>query len=137
MNYPEYLAERYKWICKYVTTNQWGLTESIRPDCINFFFDKLQSRKSQAGIQVQILDLEFSLETHFPTIHPPTHSPGNVFISYVGGRFLNKSCLSILVGIKMVIVTHGDLNMAHRSPKNGSKAFILWFCDRVKQNKSW
>ena len=35
--------------------------------------------------------------------HPPTHPskpPGKVFVSYVGGRFLNKSCLSILVGIK-------------------------------------
>ena len=37
----------------------------------------------------------------------------------------------------MGIVTHGDLNMAHRYPKNGSKAFILWFCDKVKQNESW
>ena len=66
------------------------------------------SWKSQAGTQVRISDLEFSLETHFPTIHPPihppthppTHPPGKVFVSYVGGRFLNKSCLSILVGIK-------------------------------------
>ena len=31
---------------------------------------KLQTRKSQAGIQVQILNLEFSLETHFLTNHP-------------------------------------------------------------------
>ena len=30
-------------------------------------FDKLQSRKSQAETQVQISDLEFSFETHFPT----------------------------------------------------------------------
>ena len=64
------------------------------------FFWQTPSRKSQAGTQVRISDLEFSLETHFPTIHPPTHPPGKVFVSYVGGRFLNKSCLSILVGIK-------------------------------------
>ena len=41
-------------------------------DLRRVIFDKLQSRKSQAGTQVQISDLEFSLETHFPTIHPPT-----------------------------------------------------------------
>ena len=39
-----------------------------------------------------------SFSNHPPT-HPSTH-PGKVFVSYVGGRFLNKSCLSILVGIK-------------------------------------
>ena len=42
-------------------------------------FDKLQSWKSQAGTQVQISDLEFSLESHFPTTPPPpnpsTHPP--------------------------------------------------------------
>ena len=36
-------------------------------------FDKLQSRKSQGGTQVQISDLELSLETHFPPTHPPIH----------------------------------------------------------------
>ena len=60
-------------------------------------FDKLQSRKSQAGTQVQISDLEFSLKTQFPTTHPP---PGKVFVSYVEGTSLNKSCLPISVGIK-------------------------------------
>ena len=27
--------------------------------------------------------------------------------------------------LEMGMVTHGDLNLAHRYPKNGSKAFIL------------
>ena len=38
--------------------------------------------------------------SNHPSTHPSTHPPGKVFVSYVGGRFLNKSCLSILVGIK-------------------------------------
>ena len=32
--------------------------------------DNPKSRKFQADIQVQISDLKFSLETHYPTIHP-------------------------------------------------------------------
>ena len=33
-------------------------------------FWQTPNRKSQDGTQVQILDLEFSLETHFPSTHP-------------------------------------------------------------------
>ena len=91
----------------------WGPADSFNHPCIHaalgdrqrqcihlghiFTFWQTPSRKSQAGTQVRISDLEFSLETHFPTPPPP---PGKVFVSYVGGRFLNKSCLYILVGIK-------------------------------------
>ena len=53
---------------------------------IHYDVDKLQGRKSQAGTHVQILNLEFSSETHFPTIHPP----GKIFVS----------CVPIAIGIK-------------------------------------
>ena len=43
---------------------------SVSKKYVEKCIDKFQSQKSQVGTQVQISDLEFSLETHFPTIHP-------------------------------------------------------------------
>ena len=81
-----------------------------------FKIDKLQIQKSQ----VQISDLEFSLETHFPpTIPPPTY-PSIHPPPLVEGRSLNKSCLS-----KMDIVTHRDLDLTRKFPKKDSEVFII------------
>ena len=38
---------------------------------------------------------------------------------------------------KIDIVTPGDLNVTKRTAKIGSKTFIIWFCNRAKQKKSW
>ena len=40
-----------------------------------FLIDKIQSWKSEAGTEVQILELEFSLETDSPATHPSTPPP--------------------------------------------------------------
>ena len=59
----------------------------------NFDFDKLQSRKSQAGTQVRILDLEFSLATHFPTNQKRGQTPINLEFSLY---FLNYVLYSVI-----------------------------------------
>ena len=73
--------------------------------------DKLQVGSPKLGLKSEfrtwsfLQKLIFQPSTH-PTTHPSTPTPNHpspprkVFVSYVGGRFLNKSCLSILVGIK-------------------------------------
>ena len=67
---------KVKWLkskfIQVIVLSQWGMILKLKSLCVppELNFDKLQSRKSQAGTQVQISDLEFSLETDFPTTNP-------------------------------------------------------------------